>query len=203
MTNKAHIVFTDPGPDALIRDVCDTAAAALQQGGWQVSSSEQSDFAPASRERFTQEAALTSECDLLVMAFPMIWCAPPAAMKRWTEQVFADGLHDGRQMNLPGCMKGRRAIVIAPLAETAGLMRGDSLHSSMTDLLSPLLEGTLGYLGFDVLRPHFFAQEDLQHALGRKALADEVSSVFLRMASRPHLFGLLRQAGASPYPSMF
>ncbi|MNR52593.1 Flavodoxin-like fold protein [compost metagenome] len=52
-------------------------------------------------------------------------------------------------------MTGKRALVCATLGGREGMFGGLGIHSDIETLLQPILKGSLGYVGFEVLKPFF------------------------------------------------
>ncbi|CAN7534112.1 NAD(P)H-dependent oxidoreductase [Aquipseudomonas alcaligenes] len=97
-----------------------------------------------------------TRCDLLVLSFPVYWYAMPAILKGWIDRVFISGLfYGGRRIFDQGGMRGKRALVCATLGGRERMFSAEGIHDDLRDVFRPLLKGTLGYTGFDVLEPFF------------------------------------------------
>jgi NAD(P)H dehydrogenase (quinone) len=93
-------------------------------------------------------------CDLLLLVFPLFWFAPPAILKGWIDRVFVSGrTYGGRRIYDRGGLKGRRALVAVTLGGREHMHGAGSLHGPLEDMLRPLLQGTLAYVGMEVLPP--------------------------------------------------
>ncbi len=94
--------------------------------------------------------------DLLILNFPLYWFSVPAILKGWIDRVLISGLtYGGRRFYDRGGLTGKRAM----LSLTCGgrehmLDANDSIHGRLTDMLKPLLQGTLAYTGMTVLPPY-------------------------------------------------
>jgi putative NADPH-quinone reductase len=209
---KAHIVFTHTRSTDFIREVVHAAAHSLANAGWTVRSTDlacwldvQADSRTTSQTANADEEFLSvADCDMLVLVFPVLWCSVPAALKQWIEMVFCDRLVAGKTpANSRGCMQGKKAIVVAVSEEAECIQRNDSIEATLADMLRPLLEGTLNYLGFEVLRPFFINGMGQMQANKNKELLFEVAAVFSQVKRRPSFYGLLRPAPGLSHLSMF
>jgi len=209
---KAHIVFTHPKSLGLITEVARMAEYSLANAGWTIKTVDltQAESVRESAERWNSQAGAETErnnvfdCDLLVLVFPMIWCSMPAALKQWVELIFCDQIAHGDTLaNSRGCMRGKKALVIAAAEEIECMASTDSVETTMATMLRPLLEGTLNYLGFYVLRPLFI--KDMCHLkpLEISEILDRVAQAFSQLDSRPGFYGLLQPKPGSSRLSMF
>lgn len=87
--------------------------------------------------------------DLLILQFPLWWYGPPAMLKGWIDRVLAYGVAYGGGRSL----SGRSAM---PLLTTGGPPRPFSVEKQqvLTQMLDPLLRGTLHFCGMTVLPPY-------------------------------------------------
>lgn len=189
----------------LIGRIVSDAAQALHHAGWRVDVSDAmpadraSDGGPDTEDEFLKVAA----CDILVLIFPMLWCAAPATIKKWIETVFGNpvcGDTPPEQEHVR--MHGKKAMVVAVAEETERVQRYDSLESSLTDMLRPLLEGTLNYLGFEVLRPFFIHGITRAHAAELADVSRKVMAVFSQLEQRANLYGRHRPRPGPGYQVM-
>lgn len=92
--------------------------------------------------------------DLLVLTFPLFWFSVPAILKGWIDRVLISGrCYGGRRFYDRGGLKGRTAAVGLTLGGRAHMFGPGSVHGPLEDMLRPLLQGTLGYVGLRVLPP--------------------------------------------------
>lgn len=203
--SNAHIVFTHSSSTGVIRKVVHVAAHTLAHAGWTVETTDLDYWLDIQTEsKTTHQAANSSDeefsnvadCDVLVLVFPVIWCSVPARLKQWIEMVFSDRL-------ACGCMQGKRALIVAVSEEADRIQHGDSIDAALTDLLRPLLEGTLNYLGFKVLRPFLIHRADGDEGSATDELLIEVATAFSRLDRRSNFYGLLRPVPGSSHLSMF
>jgi len=103
-----------------------------------------------------RELARLMGADLVVFTFPIYWFSVPAILKGWFDRVFISGpIYGGRRFYDRGGMRGKRALVCASLGGRDYMFGERGIHGDIEVLLSPLLKGTLGYAGFDVVQPFF------------------------------------------------
>lgn len=95
------------------------------------------------------------ESDLLVLVFPVFWFSMPAMMKGWIDRVFLSGkLYGGRRVYDRGAMVGRKAVIVTSLGGREHMFGPGSIHGELPmGMLRHVLQGTLGYVGYDVLEP--------------------------------------------------
>src|SRR6266850_3478116 len=111
-----------------------------------------------STSTFAQDIAAEIEkvvwADLLIFSIPIFWFSVPAIMKGWIDRVFISGrFYGGMRFYDRGGLKGKRALLALTLGGQRHMLETDGIHGSLDDMLRPLLRGTLGYLGFEVLPP--------------------------------------------------
>lgn len=99
--------------------------------------------------------------DTLVLQFPLWWFGPPAILKGWFDRLlvqgFAQGVLDpctGRARRYgDGGLAGRRALVVTTVGANAATTGPRGIHGDLSEVLFPLLHGTLWYTGMSVLPP--------------------------------------------------
>ncbi len=100
------------------------------------------------------ELELLKQCDLLVLNFPLYWFSLPAILKGWIDRVFLSGaVYGGRNFYDRGLMKGKQAWLTFTLGGREHMFGDDAIHGDLNTMLRPVLRGSLGYAGFDVLEP--------------------------------------------------
>ena len=93
-------------------------------------------------------------CDLLVLVFPLFWFSTPAIMKGWIDRVLVSGkVYGGKRFYDRGGLAGKQALVCASLGGQEHMFDADGVHGPILDMLKPLLQGTLAYIGMQVLEP--------------------------------------------------
>jgi NAD(P)H dehydrogenase (quinone) len=93
-------------------------------------------------------------CDLLVLVFPLFWCSTPAIMKGWIDRVLVSGkTYGGKRFYDRGGLAGKKALVCTSLSGQEHMFAADGVHGPILDMLRPLLQGTLAYVGMQVLEP--------------------------------------------------
>ena len=93
-------------------------------------------------------------CEMLILQFPLWWFSTPAILMGWIDRVFVNGLVYGKGRRFDtGGLRGRRAMVCTSTACLPGMVAPDGLLAALDINLWHLQHGTLGYAGFEVLRP--------------------------------------------------
>ncbi|MBJ6123732.1 NAD(P)H-dependent oxidoreductase [Sphingomonas sp. BT553] len=93
--------------------------------------------------------------DLLVFTFPVFWFSVPAILKGWIDRVFISGpFYGGRRIYGAGGLAGKRALAAFSLGGRDHMFGPGSIHGDLeTGMLRHFLQGSLGYVGLDVLEP--------------------------------------------------
>lgn len=93
-------------------------------------------------------------CDLLILNFPVYWCAPPAILKGWIDRVLVSGVvYGGKRFYDRGGLGGKRAMLSLTIGGQAHMFAPNGIHGPIDDMLKPVLQGTLAYTGMTVLPP--------------------------------------------------
>ena len=93
-------------------------------------------------------------CDLLILNFPVYWCAPPAILKGWIDRVLVSGVvYGGKRFYDRGGLAGKQAMLSVTIGGQAHMFASDGIHGPINDMLKPVLQGTLAYTGMTVLPP--------------------------------------------------
>lgn len=95
------------------------------------------------------------EADLLVFTFPVFWFSVPAILKGWIDRVFISGpFYGGRRIYGAGGLAGKRAVAAFSLGGRDHMFGPGSVHGDLeTGMLRHFLQGSLGYVGLQVLEP--------------------------------------------------
>ena len=92
--------------------------------------------------------------DLLVLNFPLYWFSMPAILKGWIDRVFVSGkFYGGKRIYANGGMSGKKVLVSVTTGGREDMLSCSGIHGDINDILKPLLQGTLGYVGMEVLEP--------------------------------------------------
>jgi NAD(P)H dehydrogenase (quinone) len=135
-----------------------------------------------------REVDAVRAADLLVLVFPVYWFSVPAILKGWIDRVFLSGIfYGGKRIYTNGGMAGKRAWVVSSLGGRAHMFGPGALHGELTGMLRPLLQGTLGYCGFDVLEPFFVYHVPYLSLEERTALLARLAEDVATLSDRPLL----------------
>lgn len=95
--------------------------------------------------------------DTLVLVFPLYWFSVPALIKGWIDRCFLSGaLYGGKRIYGRGGMAGKRAAIGVSLGGREHMFGPRAIHGELAGgMLRHLLQGTLGYVGYDVVEPFF------------------------------------------------
>ncbi|TKC92577.1 NAD(P)H-dependent oxidoreductase [Trinickia terrae] len=95
--------------------------------------------------------------DTLMLVFPLYWFSVPALIKGWIDRCFLSGaLYGGKRIYGRGGMAGKRAVVGVTLGGREHMFGAQGIHGELAGgMLRHLLQGTLGYVGYEVLEPFF------------------------------------------------
>ena len=94
--------------------------------------------------------------DLLILNFPLYWFSVPAILKGWFDRVLISGVtYGGKRLFDHGPLKGKKALLTCTLGGRDDMFDHDGIHGDIEILLKPILQGTLGYVGMDVLAPFY------------------------------------------------
>lgn len=93
--------------------------------------------------------------DLLVFTFPVFWFSVPAILKGWIDRVFISGpFYGGRRIYGAGGLAGKRAVAAFSLGGRDHMFGPGSVHGDLeTGMLRHFLQGSLGYVGLQVIEP--------------------------------------------------
>lgn len=95
--------------------------------------------------------------DIVVFVFPMYWFSTPAILKGWIDRVFLSGaFYGGKRIYERGSMRGKRALAAVTLGGREHMFGDKALHGELArGMLRHFFQGSLGYVGFDVVEPFF------------------------------------------------
>lgn len=90
--------------------------------------------------------------DLIIFNFPIYWFGMPAILKGWIDRVFVSGhCYGGRRIYDRGGLVGKRAMLSITLGGRDHMFGPDAIHGDLDDMLRPILQGALAYVGLSVL----------------------------------------------------
>ena len=95
--------------------------------------------------------------DTLVLVFPLYWFSVPALIKGWIDRCFLSGaMYGGKRIYGRGGMVGKRAVIGVTLGGREHMFGAQGIHGELASgMLRHLLQGTLGYVGYEVVEPFF------------------------------------------------
>ena len=95
--------------------------------------------------------------DILMLVFPLYWFSVQALVKGWIDRCFLSGaLYGGKRIYGRGGMVGKRAVIGVTLGGREHMFGAQGIHGELArGMLRHLLQGTLGYVGYEVLEPFF------------------------------------------------
>lgn len=94
--------------------------------------------------------------DLVIFHFPLWWYSMPAIMKGWVDRVLVSGYcYGGMRFYDRGGLRGKKAMLAITLGGRDYMFAKGGIHGELNLLLSHVLRGTLGYVGFTVLPPFY------------------------------------------------
>ncbi len=93
--------------------------------------------------------------DMLGFTFPLHWFGTPAILKGWIERVFISGpFYGGKRIYGEGGLKGKRAFTAFALGGRPHMFGDSSIHGPLeTGMMKHFFQGTLGYVGLEVITP--------------------------------------------------
>jgi len=140
--------------------------------------------------------------DLVVLNFPIFWFSVPAILKGWIDRVLLSGpFYGGLRFYDRGGLKGKVAWTTFTLGGQPHMFGPGSVHGELHAMLSHLLRGTLGYVGFTVLKPFVGFHIPYVSAEQRAEVMERFRHDVRHVASRPALtFPSLHDFDAGLHP---
>lgn len=116
--------------------------------------------------------------DLLVFTFPLFWFSVPAILKGWIDRVFISGVfYGGKTIYGRAGMTGKRAAAAFSLGGRKEMFGPGSLHGPLVDgFLRSFFQGSLGYVGFEVIEPFVAYHVPYLSNDARAGLLDDLSA---------------------------
>ena len=109
------------------------------------------------KQDIQDEIAKVKNADLIIFTFPLFWMSVPAILKGWIDRVFVSGVfYGGKRIYGKGGMRGKRALVCTSLGGREYMFGDQGIHGQLyghSGMLRSVLQGSLGYVGMDVLEP--------------------------------------------------
>lgn len=134
------------------------------------------------------EVEYLRQADLLVLVFPVFWFSVPAILKGWIDRVFLSGLfYGGRRVYDRGGMVGKRALVVTSLGGRSHMFGPEAIHGDIATMLRPVLQGSLAYVGYQVLAPFVAYHVPYISDGERAALLQELRTALQGLGERPAL----------------
>lgn len=135
------------------------------------------------------ESRRVLESDLLVLVFPVYWFSTPAILKGWLDRVLLAGpMYGGRSMYDQGGLVGKRALVVASLGGRDHMFGEQAVHGDLlSGMLSHVLRGTLGVVGYQVLEPFFAFHTPYVSSECRAEMLDELAQAIRGLDARAAL----------------
>ncbi len=128
------------------------------------------------------------DAELLVLVFPLFWYSMPAQLKGWIDRVFLSGVFfGGRRVYDRAGMVGKRAMVVTSLGGRNHMFGSGALHGELNGMLRHLLQGTLGYVGFDVYEPFYAYHVPYVDDQARGAILEQLDREIRAIERRPVL----------------
>ena len=135
-----------------------------------------------------EEVDALRAADLLVLVFPVFWFSVPAMLKGWIDRVFLSGLfYRGKHVYDAGGMAGKKAMVVTSLGGREHMFGPGAIHGDLHGMLRHLLQGTLGYVGYEVCEPFVAYHVPYVMPERRAAMLAELAQAVRGLEGRPCL----------------
>jgi NAD(P)H dehydrogenase (quinone) len=107
-------------------------------------------------EDISAEIDKVEAADLLILNFPLYWFSMPAILKGWIDRVFVSGkFYGGKRIYANGGMAGKKVLVSVTTGGREDMLSQGGIHGDLNEILKPVLQGSLGYVGMNVLEPFY------------------------------------------------
>ena len=130
--------------------------------------------------------------DVLLLQFPLWWLSSPAILKGWFDRVLAFGYcYDADRCLDQGGFAGKKALCSITTGAPHSMFEHGiyaDVSGDISEILTPMLHGTLYYVGFEVLPPFV--------AYGASWVGDDVRKQYLE----DYQGRLATLAETKPYP---
>ncbi len=192
---NALLVIANPNPGSFNYALLDTVVEAFRQrqDAVRILDLYQSGFDPvlygvdlaALQQGVVPEEVRTQQsviewADVLVFIYPLWWFDRPAILKGWCDRVLTQGFafRYGPE-GVEGRLSSKRAMVLV----TAGGSEAEFAAMEMDDaaVLTPMLRGTLGFCGVEVMHSRLFHAVATASNEVRSGYLDETRQMILRL----------------------
>jgi NAD(P)H dehydrogenase (quinone) len=131
------------------------------------------------------EIAKVESADLLIINFPLYWFSMPAILKGWIDRVFVSGkFYGGKRIYANGGMAGKKVLVSVTTGGREDMLSSSGIHGDINDILKPLLQGSLGYVGMAVYEPFYAYHAPYISAKARSEVLDRWRNELVNLDER-------------------
>lgn len=129
------------------------------------------------------------QADLVVFTFPLFWFGVPAIMKGWFDRVFISGeFYGGKTIYGRGGMTGKKATAAFSLGGREDMVGESGIHGPLVHgMLRHLFQGTLGYVGMEVIEPFVAHNIPYQPLENRQKCLNNLADYFTALDSKPRI----------------
>ena len=127
--------------------------------------------------------------DLLALTFPVFWFSVPAILKGWIDRVFLSGpFYGGRRIYGRGGLAEKRAFAAFALGGREHMFGPGGIHGELeTGMLRHVFQGTLGYVGLQVLEPFVAYHVPYVDDEARRQMLADLRTAIENLETRPVL----------------
>lgn len=125
--------------------------------------------------------------DMLGFTFPLHWFGTPAILKGWIERVFISGpFYGGKRIYGGGGLNGKRAFTAFALGGRPHMFGEGSIHGPLeSGMMKHFFQGTLGYIGLDVIEPFIAWHVPYISEDARKQMLTDLSEYVRTLDNQP------------------
>lgn len=127
--------------------------------------------------------------DLIVFTFPLFWFSVPAILKGWIDRVFISGpFYGGKSIYGRGGMVGKVATAAFSLGGRRDMFGPEGIHGDhVGGFLRSFFQGSLGYVGMDVIEPFVAFHAPYIGQEARLGLLRDLHDHFVDLHARPRM----------------
>ncbi|XP_075870708.1 ribosyldihydronicotinamide dehydrogenase [quinone]-like [Nelusetta ayraudi] len=104
-----------------------------------------------------KEQVKLKEADLVIFQFPMYWFSVPAILKGWMDRVLTKGFaYTDKQGFSEDLFSNTKVLLSFTTGSLDSMFRAQSINGDVKFTLCPILQATLRYCRFKVLKPQIF-----------------------------------------------